>query len=169
MLFRSRSQPWAWYALSASLPVIVLISVKGTTWSNLNLFWLDLAWAPAIGCLLAAIATSRPAIIVRFLDTRPLRSLGSFSYSLYLTHLPIVIAVSYGLVLPRVTSGTPAFVVLVAILVPTTVCFARLFAAVFEMPFQRYRGWKALRHALALMLQRATHRAESLLRLSGRS
>jgi peptidoglycan/LPS O-acetylase OafA/YrhL len=78
---------------------------------------------------------------VRFLDTRPLRSLGSFSYSLYLTHAPIVFAVSYELVLGRVAPGTPTFLVLTAILVPTTVGFAQLFAAVFELPFQRQRGW----------------------------
>jgi peptidoglycan/LPS O-acetylase OafA/YrhL len=129
--------------------VIVLISIKGTSWSNANLLWTDLASAPAIGCLLAAIATSKPRIVVRFLNTRPLRSLGSFSYSLYLTHLPIVIAVAYGLVLPQVPSGTPTFFVLVAILVPTTVLFARLFAAVFELPFQRHRGWKTLLRAIA--------------------
>ena len=33
--------------------------------------------------------------VVRLLDSRPLRSLGSFSYSLYLTHAPIVIAVAW--------------------------------------------------------------------------
>jgi peptidoglycan/LPS O-acetylase OafA/YrhL len=141
---RTRALPWAWFALAAVVPVIVLIWIKGTTWSSANLFWVDLASAPTIGCLLVAIATSRPRIVIRFLDSRPLRSLGSFSYSLYLTHLPIVIAVAYGLVLPRVPSGTPTFLVLVAILVPTTVVFARLFAAVFELPFRRYRGWKEL-------------------------
>jgi peptidoglycan/LPS O-acetylase OafA/YrhL len=56
--------------------------------------------------------TSRPRPVVRLLDTRPLRSLGSLSYSLYLTHAPIVIAVSYGLVLGRVAPGTPTFLVL---------------------------------------------------------
>src|SRR5215470_9087332 len=94
----TRSRPWAGYALAAAVPAIVLMVVKGATWSNLNLFWLDLAWAPAIGCFLAAVATSRPQFIVRFLDSRLPRSLGSCSYSLYLTHMPIVIAVSYGLV-----------------------------------------------------------------------
>ncbi len=79
--------------------------------------------------------------------TPPCRALGSFSYSLYLTHLPIVIAVSYGLVLGRVATGTSTFLVLCAILLPLTVCFARLFAAVFELPFQRYRGWIPLRQA----------------------
>jgi peptidoglycan/LPS O-acetylase OafA/YrhL len=144
---RTRSLPWEWLALAAAIPVIVLISINGTAWLSANLFWVDLASAPAIGCLLVAIATSKPRFVIRLLDTRPLRSLGSFSYSLYLTHLPIVIAVAYGLVLPRVPTGAPTFFVLVAILVPTTVVFARLFAAVFELPFQRHRGWKALLRA----------------------
>jgi peptidoglycan/LPS O-acetylase OafA/YrhL len=81
------------------------------------------------------------------------RSLGSCSYSLYLTHMPIVIAVSYGLVLGRVAAGTPTFLVLAAILLPMTVCFARLFAAVFELPFQRYRGWIPLRQAISARLR----------------
>jgi peptidoglycan/LPS O-acetylase OafA/YrhL len=146
---RTRSRPWAGYALVAAVPAIALMVVKGSVWSYFNLFWLDLAWAPAIGCFLAAVATSRPRFVVRFLSTRMSRSLGSCSYSLYLTHLPIVIAVSYGLVLGRVAAGTPAFFVLAAILLPVTVCFARLFAAAFEIPFQRNRGWTALRQAMS--------------------
>jgi peptidoglycan/LPS O-acetylase OafA/YrhL len=149
----TRSRPWAGYALAATVPVIALMVVKGATWSNLNLFWLDLAWAPAVGCFLAAIATSRPRPVVRFLDSLLPRSLGSCSYSLYLTHMPIVIAVSYGLVLGRVATGTPTFFVLAAILLPVTVCFARLFAAAFELPFQRHRGWIALRQAMSARLR----------------
>jgi peptidoglycan/LPS O-acetylase OafA/YrhL len=158
----TRSRPWAGYALAASVPVIALMVVKGSTWSNLHLFWLDLAWAPALGCFLAAIATSRPQLVIRLLDGRLPRSLGACSYSLYLTHLPIVIAVSYGLVLGRVATGTPAFVVLTAILLPVTVCFARLFAAVFELPFQRHRGWTELQKAMSARLRqlRQLRRAE---------
>jgi peptidoglycan/LPS O-acetylase OafA/YrhL len=150
---RTRSRPWAGYALAATVPAIALMVVKGPTWSSLNLFWLDLAWAPALGCFLAAVATSRPRFVVRFLDSRMPRSLGSCSYSLYLTHTPIVIAVSYGLVLGRVAAGTPTFFVLAAILLPVTVCFARLFAAVFELPFQRHRGWIVLRQAMSARLR----------------
>jgi peptidoglycan/LPS O-acetylase OafA/YrhL len=149
----TRSRPWAGYALAAMVPAIALMVVKGSTWSSLNLFWLDLAWAPALGCFLAAVATSRPRFVVRFLNSRLLRSLGSCSYSLYLTHAPIVIAVSYGLVRGRVTSGTPMFFVLIAILLPMTVCFARMFAAVFEIPFQRHRGWIPLRQAMSARLR----------------
>jgi peptidoglycan/LPS O-acetylase OafA/YrhL len=150
---RTRSRPWAGYALAATVPAIALMVVKGSTWSSLNLFWLDLAWAPALGCFLAAVATSRPRFVVRFLNSRIPRSLGSYSYSLYLTHTPIVIAVSYGLVLGRVATGTPTFFVLAAILLPVTVCFARLFAAVFEIPFQRHRGWIVLRQAMSARLR----------------
>ncbi|HUZ51218.1 MAG TPA: acyltransferase [Streptosporangiaceae bacterium] len=150
----TRSRPWTGYALAATVPVIALMVIKGSTWSSLNLFWLDLAWAPAVGCFLTAVATSRPRPVVRFLDSRLPWSLGSCSYSLYLTHMPIVIAVSYGLVLGRVATGTPTFFVLAAILLPVTVCFARLFAAVFELPFQRHRGWIPLRQAMSARLRR---------------
>jgi peptidoglycan/LPS O-acetylase OafA/YrhL len=141
--------PRAWHALAAAVPVIALITLNGPTWTNTHLFWVDLAWGPAIGLFLVAVAASRPRRLVGLLNWRPLRSLGSFSYSLYLTHAPIVIAVSYGLVAGRVAPGTPTFVVLTAVLLPTTVCFARLFAAVFELPFQRSRGWVALWRAIA--------------------
>ena len=144
---RNRSRPWAWYSLAAALPVVALIVAQGSAWTNDNLFWFDLAWGPAIACFLVAVATSRPRPIVCMLDSRPLRGLGSFSYSLYLTHAPIVIAVSYGLVIGWVAPGTTRFLVLTAILVPLTVGFARLFAAVFELPFQRHRGWAPLRRA----------------------
>jgi peptidoglycan/LPS O-acetylase OafA/YrhL len=145
---RIRSLPWPGFGLAASVPVVALVAVAGSTWTDEHLFWVDLAWGPAIGCLLAAVATSRPRSVVRLLDGRPLRGLGSISYSLYLTHAPIVIAVSYGLVLGRVAPGTPTFLVLTAVLVPLTVGFAWLFAVVFEFPFQRYRGWAPLRRAV---------------------
>jgi peptidoglycan/LPS O-acetylase OafA/YrhL len=156
---RTRSWPWAGCALAAAVPPIVLMVVRGSSWSNVNLFWLDLAWAPAIGCFLTAVATSRPRFLVRFLNSRTPRFLGSCSYSLYLTHAPIVIAVSFGLVRGHVAAGTPMFFVLVAILLPVTVCFARIFAAVFELPFQRHRGWIPLRQAMSARLRQAAEPA----------
>jgi peptidoglycan/LPS O-acetylase OafA/YrhL len=148
---RVRSLPWGAFALLAAMPPLALTLAKGLTWTNDNLFWLDLLWAPAIGCTLAALAIGRMRLAARVLDTRALRGLGSFSYSLYLTHMPIVIAVSFGLILPRFATGVPAFLVLVVVLVPLTIGFARLFAAAFELPFQRHRGWGALRAAFVAL------------------
>jgi peptidoglycan/LPS O-acetylase OafA/YrhL len=94
------------------------------------------------------VAVGRPATLVRALNTPPLRRLGSFSYSLYLTHAPIVVVVNEALVADRVRQGVPSFLVSVALVVPLTIAFAWLFAAAFEYPFQKYRSWAALRAAL---------------------
>ncbi len=144
---RIRRLPWQWLSLLAALPVIVAMVVRGSVWAITNYFWIDLALGPAIAMLLAAAATERPRWLVALLDTRPMRSLGSFSYSLYLIHAPIVVALYELVVKPRVSAGVPALLVTLAIAVPASIVAARLFAAVFEIPFQRHRSWNALREA----------------------
>jgi peptidoglycan/LPS O-acetylase OafA/YrhL len=80
---------------------------------------------------------------VRLLDARPIRNLGSSSYSLYLTHAPIVVIVYDGIVAGRIHQGVPAFVVTLAIVLPVTIVFARVFASVFETPFRQHRASSA--------------------------
>jgi peptidoglycan/LPS O-acetylase OafA/YrhL len=139
---RIRRLPWPWLAALAAAPVLALVAGAGTVWTVRHYFWIDLALGPALVMLLVAVATGRPAALVRLLDTGPVRGLGRFSYSLYLVHLPIVVAVSRTLtghqLVPR---GLPLFLVTLAVAVPLALGFARLFAAVFEIPFQRHRGW----------------------------
>jgi peptidoglycan/LPS O-acetylase OafA/YrhL len=134
-----RSWPWPRLALAAATPVVAVIWWQGSVWTLGHLYWVDLSLGPAIACLLAGLATGRPAGLLRVLDTRPLRSLGSFSYSLYLTHAPIVAIVCERIVAGRVASGVPFFLVSLALVLPLTLGFARAFAAVFEIPFQRSR------------------------------
>jgi peptidoglycan/LPS O-acetylase OafA/YrhL len=145
---RIRRLPLQWLALAAALPVLVLIVVNGSEWTVHHFFWIDIAVGPAIALLLAAVATRRPAPLVWLLGTPPVRSLGLFSYSLYLVHAPIVVIVASRFVAPHVAAGVPAFLVTLAVSVPVCLVFARLFAAVFEIPFQRYRSWPALRAAM---------------------
>jgi peptidoglycan/LPS O-acetylase OafA/YrhL len=145
---RVRRLPLQWLALAAFLPVLAVMLAKGSSWAVQHYFWLDMALGPAVALLLAALATGRPKPLVRLLDTRPLRSLGSFSYSLYLTHAPIVVAVHAKLVAPYVTGGVPTFWATVGIGGPLAVAFAWAFSRFFELPFQRYRNWSALRAAL---------------------
>jgi peptidoglycan/LPS O-acetylase OafA/YrhL len=149
-----RSWPWAWLALAAAAPVLATIWWQGSVWTLDRLFWVDLALGPAIGCLLAGLATGHPAPLLRLLDARPLRSLGSSSYSLYLTHGPIVVVVYEQVVAGRVRQGVPAFVVSLALVLPLTILFARVFASVFEIPFRQHRSraavWSARAHLRAI-------------------
>jgi peptidoglycan/LPS O-acetylase OafA/YrhL len=142
-----RSWPWAWLACAAAAPVLATIVWQGSAWTLEHLFWVDLALGPAIACLLASMATGRPARLLRLLDARPMRKLGSSSYSLYLTHAPIVAVVYDKLVAGRIPQGVPAFVVSLALVVPLTIVFARVFASIFEAPFRRHHGssWGARR------------------------
>jgi peptidoglycan/LPS O-acetylase OafA/YrhL len=134
-----RSWPWPRLAAAAVAPVVAVVWWGGSVWTQGHLYWVDLALGPAIACLLAGLATGRPAWLVRLLDARPMRSLGSCSYSLYLTHAPIVAIVCQRIVAGRVAPGAAAFLVSLAIALPVTVVFARVFAAAFEIPFQRRR------------------------------
>ena len=134
-----KSRPWAWLALAAVAPVLAMIGWQGSVWTLDHLFWVDLALGPAVACLLVGLATGHPAPLVRLLDVRPVRNLGSSSFSLYLTHAPIVVLVYEKIVAGRVRQGVPAFLVSVALAVPLTIVFARLFASVFETPFRRHQ------------------------------
>ena len=140
---------WQWWAFAAVVPVVALILIMGPVWTTSNFLWVDLAAGPAVALLLVAVATRQPKPLVRLLDTRPVRSLGSFSYSLYLTHAPIVVVVYTYVVGPLLGTGMAAFGLMLLICVPVTVLFARGFAAVFEIPFVKHRSWAALKAALA--------------------
>ena len=136
--------PLLWLAFVASLPPLMLIAAMGSTWTVEHYFWVDLAVMPAIALLLAAIAAGRARRLSGALDVGPLRSLGGFSYSLYLIHAPIVVAVAALVVVPRVGHGTSALFLMLVIAVPLSLVASRLFAAVFDLPFQRHKSWSAL-------------------------
>jgi peptidoglycan/LPS O-acetylase OafA/YrhL len=139
---RVRRLPWPWLAALAAAPVIALAAATGSVWTADHFFWIDLALGPAMALLLVAVTTGRPVPLVRLLDTRPVRALGSFSYSLYLIHLPVVTVVSRTIGRHHLVSpGLPTFFLTFAIAVPAALLLARGFAAVFEIPFQRHRGW----------------------------
>jgi peptidoglycan/LPS O-acetylase OafA/YrhL len=144
-----RSWPWAWLALAAAVPLAGTIWWLGSVRTLDHLFWVDLALGPAVACLLAALATGRAAALLRLLDSRPLRRLGASSYSLYLTHFPIVMVVYERVVAGRFAQGVPAFVVTSALALPLTVAFAHVFASVFETPFRRRLPSSRNREAVA--------------------
>ncbi|MGW2722398.1 acyltransferase family protein [Streptomyces sp. NPDC001492] len=141
---RVQRLPWAWFAVLAAIPVLVLGVVQGSVWTVNHYFWVDLAIAPAMTMVLAAVATGRHAALVRFLTTRPIQGLGSFSYSLYLIHLPIVMTVIRRVAPHFVSAGLPTFWFTLVLALPVSVLAAWLFSQIFEMPFKRNRSWKSM-------------------------
>lgn len=134
---RIRRLPWPWLAAPAAAPVLLLIAVRGSVWTVGHYYWVDLAAGPAIALVLAAVATRRPAALVRLLDSGPLRALGGFSFSLYLIHLPIAALISRRVVAPHVAPGLPAFWATTVLAVPACLVAARVFAGAFENPYRR--------------------------------
>ncbi|MFE0511299.1 acyltransferase family protein [Streptomyces sp. NPDC058964] len=141
---RIRRLPWHWLAGPAALPALALLVAKGSVWTVGHFFWVDLAVAPAMTMLITAVATGRPAFLMRLLATRPMRSLGNFSYSLYLVHLPIVMTVIRKIAPEYVSPGLPTFWFTLLLAVPASVLGAWLFAELFELPFKRNRSWEAM-------------------------
>ena len=144
--------------------MLATVWLQGSVWTLDHLYWVDLALGPAIACLLAGLATGRPAPLLRVLDARPIRSLGSFSYSLYLTHAPIVAIVCERIVAGRVPEGVPFFLVSLALVLPLTIGFAWGFSAVFEAPFRQRAALVGVQTACPRSGGRRAGMSRSLLR-----
>lgn len=139
-----RRLPWLWLSATAGVPVLALIIARGPVWTANHYFWIDLAVAPSMVCLIVAVAVGRPSTVQRLVGARPVRFLGSISYSVYLIHLPVVMVVGRKLVLPQLGPGLPAFWWTSAVGLALSVPAAWLFALAFELPFQRTRSWAQL-------------------------
>lgn len=169
---RVRRLPWGWFAVLAAIPVLAVGVIKGSVWTVDHYFWVDLAIAPAMTMLLAAVATGRPAVLVRLLTTRPIETLGNFSYSLYLIHLPIVMAVIRRVAPHFVSPGLPTFGFTLVLALPVSTLGAWLFSKIFELPFKRNRSWKSLmprRWSRLRHVESAAERAQATPRTKGAS
>ncbi len=82
-------------------------------------------------------AERRPLILQLF-EKRYVVSLGRFSYSLYLTHAPLVVLV-HQFLLRRHMSSTETFLMLMIVAVPLSLLIAYIFYLNFEKPFMYSR------------------------------
>jgi peptidoglycan/LPS O-acetylase OafA/YrhL len=145
---RFRRVPWAVLSVLTAAPVGMLILHQGSRWMVHHYYWVDLAVAPAMTMFLLAIVSGRPAALIRLLDSRSLKRLGSFSYSLYLIHLPIVVVITLKVVIPRLGRGPASFTVTTMLAGGLSLAGAWLLAKLFEAPFQRHRSWAELKNAI---------------------
>jgi peptidoglycan/LPS O-acetylase OafA/YrhL len=138
-----RRVPWGVLALAALAIGVVLTApfVDGTTQDG-ALWPADLAIGAAVALFFVAASANDRILPARFLALRPVVVLGSFSYSLYLIHAPLVDLT--GACLAHWHAGAAAAIVAYGILIPAVVALAYGFYRVFERPFMS----KALRAAL---------------------
>lgn len=134
-------RPPAWVAGSvALLSSGVLVWALGQT---KELVWLDTLGGVAIAALLAAGVLAPKAMLPRLLGAKPLFWLGSFSYSLYLMHHPVMQVV---FVYRPDWASTPtrqtAYLLAVGLPVILAACYA--FFWVFERPFLRSRRFRGV-------------------------
>jgi peptidoglycan/LPS O-acetylase OafA/YrhL len=94
------------------------------------------------GATLAVLCPLLVPRVARWLEHRPVQWLGSRSFSLYLVHLPIVIAAANAL-------HRPSLLLLLAVAVPACLLAAEGFFRVAEAPVHRLARVFAARHGRA--------------------
>jgi peptidoglycan/LPS O-acetylase OafA/YrhL len=109
---------------------------------ELNTYNHDVAcWAIAVAtggaCILMARRPS--SLIARTFSSRPMMVVGSFAYSLYLTHFPLLALAAWAAAALGIVGGQAFYLVFVPSLFPVF-AFAYGFYFIFERPFLRYRN-----------------------------
>ena len=100
-----------------------------------NLFVFDLVVAVAATSLLVATCTGRAPRLRAALASRSLVVLGTFAFSTYLVHAPLVQLVWQYAIDPFALSPRAAFAALLAVAIPFVLATSYAFFLVFERPF----------------------------------
>lgn len=96
----------------------------------------------ALGACLAVLAALTLRTVRGFLESTPLQWTGKRSYSLYLVHEPLIVALAFAL------GGRPSTVLFVALAVPLALGAAAAFFALVESPSHRLaRAWVRYRES----------------------
>jgi len=108
----------------------------------------DLLLGPAVACWMIecsrSIVEGKSNLVLRLFELPQAIALGTFSYSLYLTHAMVLAVVE--LCLSGISMAPLVkFSVLVAIVLPLSLLFAYLFHLIFEKPFMSSPAVKALK------------------------
>ncbi len=138
-----RRIPWTWLAIAVSLLVVGGCVLMGTVRAIGDFYWYDIAVGAAMAAALAALARDGATPLARLLERGPVVSVGHFSYSLYLTHAPILLAIWVFVVRPLHLAPLAQFATMVVITVPVCLAAAYGFFRLFERPFLTKRSFAA--------------------------
>lgn len=137
---RLRAQvPWRYLTVALWLACVVLSNALPRLWFSLKPLvdpLVGLATATLLLELTQQAAAGRRGRVLRLLESRPLVELGHFSYSLYLTHLPVLALGYFALRQLQVTG--PAFIATLTLFgTLASLAVAYAFHRLVERPFMR--------------------------------
>jgi peptidoglycan/LPS O-acetylase OafA/YrhL len=148
--------PWFRIGCLGSAALIAYAAVVGSVPVVLHYFWIDLAVGVCVAMMLAGLADSRPRRVRDFLNTVGLRTVGRFSYTIYLIHVPILALIWLYVVQPLHWAGVPSFFLMLGLALPVVLVVSYGFSALFEQPFVRNRSWADFQRSFRrLKVQRA--------------
>jgi peptidoglycan/LPS O-acetylase OafA/YrhL len=126
--------PWKTLTFVAAAVAVVLIAPFRDQITADGALWpMDVALGAAVALFFVASVHDERIPFARFLASRPVVLLGTFSYSLYLIHAPLVDLTSA--ILHRAHAGTLLSALAWGALIPLVVLAAYGFYRVFERPF----------------------------------
>lgn len=138
-----------WGLLSAIGVVAVAVSSKLPVWGGQPVpwYWTDLVVGVATVPVLLASLPEKGGVLGRVLAWRPLVFLGTFAYSIYLFHAPLIQVLWQFAVEPLQLGPWAGFYLLLGVGTPIIVAGCYLFHLVCERPFLRWNGRPALRRS----------------------
>ena len=122
-----------WVALGAALAAVVAVLPLGDAAADGALWPADLVVGAAVALLFVSAGGAYRPLTARFLSLRPVVTLGTFSYSLYLIHGPLVLLVAAALAVSH--AGAAASALAYGALIPVVIALAYAFYRVAERPF----------------------------------
>lgn len=116
-------------------------------------FWVDLLVGAATAALFASMAQGRIRWFAGCLSWRPLAFLGTFAFSLYLIHAPVLSLLDNAIVRGSGLGPTESFWLLLVIGLPVAYAASYGFFLVAERPFLTIRSWHQFIQALRQWLR----------------
>jgi peptidoglycan/LPS O-acetylase OafA/YrhL len=132
-------------ALAALLAVVASAILQGPEWMVAHFFYVDLVFGLFVACALYLLFTGGAVAPRRLLTSRKMLRLGLFSYSIYLIHAPILGVLNKYVIGPLGIPALAKFGLLLVVAVPLVLLLSYGFHLLFEAPFLRHRGMRALR------------------------
>lgn len=138
-----------WGLVTSAAVVAALLAIKGKIPHLEVVERFDGVAGIAIMCILVTMSLRPSSVLTRTLSARPIVFLGSFAYSIYLIHAPLLQVIWQYILHPLHFGTVQTFLLLVFLGTPPIVAVAYLFHLAFERPFMSKPGTKIKTEAQA--------------------